>query len=351
MPDVAWVARRLDPLGESVRTATPLAAAVTRGRSPELAYLDRLAAAITCPDPEVRLQGSTDCSTGAPLLATAAALGALRRPPSRSPASSASAPQGLAAALAPGSVGLTDLLAGTDPRLRAALSTATASLPVAGPRLTASVIALRTRANPVPEGINTEKAVSLDGNPENLVAGGWMVSRELVPREDGSQLDVTQLVTRIVDVQHFVRPVSLADGKTTVRVPTSVAMTAGPVIPHHGDVRLDVMTVWFGDQPLTLADEPLLEPVGGAEIELALPCPGLQPGRRLIVSGERSDVPGVTGVKASEVTMVGGRRAAGRPRAPRRRRTPGPGARGPAGLPVRPRDRGGPRQRRRGHAG
>ncbi|MER7497399.1 putative baseplate assembly protein [Streptomyces pharetrae] len=63
-------------------------------------------------------------------------------------------------------------------------------------------------------------------------------------------------------------------------------------------------TVHAAGEPLRLADEPLGEDVHGDEIELAELHEGLRPGRTLIVTGERSDIPGAAGVTATEVVTV-----------------------------------------------
>ena len=63
-------------------------------------------------------------------------------------------------------------------------------------------------------------------------------------------------------------------------------------------------TVHAAGEPLRLADEPLGEDVHGNEIELAELYDGLRPGRTLIVSGERSDIPGTAGVQATEVVTI-----------------------------------------------
>ena len=67
--------------------------------------------------------------------------------------------------------------------------------------------------------------------------------------------------------------------------------------------------VYAQSEELTLAEEPidpLLEPVEGHEIELADLYDGLEIGRWLIVSGERADLPGTSGVAASELVMLDG---------------------------------------------
>ncbi|MFI5689357.1 putative baseplate assembly protein [Streptomyces sp. NPDC051636] len=63
-------------------------------------------------------------------------------------------------------------------------------------------------------------------------------------------------------------------------------------------------TVHAAGEPLRPADEPLGEDVHGNEIELAELYDGLRPDRTLIVTGERSDIPGAAGVTATEVVTV-----------------------------------------------
>ncbi|CCK31964.1 Peptidoglycan-binding lysin domain protein [Streptomyces davaonensis JCM 4913] len=63
-------------------------------------------------------------------------------------------------------------------------------------------------------------------------------------------------------------------------------------------------TVHAAGEALRLADEPLGEDVHGDEIELAQLYDGLRPGRTLIVTGERSDIPGTSGLPATEVVTV-----------------------------------------------
>ncbi|MFA7752841.1 putative baseplate assembly protein [Streptomyces sp. NRRL B-2790] len=75
-------------------------------------------------------------------------------------------------------------------------------------------------------------------------------------------------------------------------------------------------TVQAAGEPLRPADEPLGEDVHGNEIELAELYDGLRPGRTLIVSGARADVPGTAGVTATEVVTIAAADPAVDPRLP-----------------------------------
>ncbi|MGW4045211.1 putative baseplate assembly protein [Streptomyces sp. NPDC004721] len=75
-------------------------------------------------------------------------------------------------------------------------------------------------------------------------------------------------------------------------------------------------TVHAAGEPLHPAGEPLGEEVHGNEIELARLYDGLRPGRTLVVSGERTDVPGTTGVNAAEVVTIAAADPAVDPRLP-----------------------------------
>ncbi len=64
--------------------------------------------------------------------------------------------------------------------------------------------------------------------------------------------------------------------------------------------------VYGQSEPLTLSEEPISTIMDGQEIELAGLFNELTAGRWIILSGERADIPGVTGVKVSELMMVSG---------------------------------------------
>ena len=65
-------------------------------------------------------------------------------------------------------------------------------------------------------------------------------------------------------------------------------------------------TIYTQSEPLDLAEEPLDTDVEGDTIELADLYDGIEPGRWIIVSGNRTDIPNVSGVTASELAMIAG---------------------------------------------
>jgi len=66
--------------------------------------------------------------------------------------------------------------------------------------------------------------------------------------------------------------------------------------------------VYGQSERLFLADEPVSDEVKGREIPLGCLYNELTSGRWVIFSGERADIPGVSGVKASELLMISGLR-------------------------------------------
>src|SRR4029453_1528754 len=69
---------------------------------------------------------------------------------------------------------------------------------------------------------------------------------------------------------------------------------------------LRASTVYCQSEELELADAPLDDDVCGDEVELERLYDGLRSGRWMIVSGERVDIPGTSGVRACELVMLAG---------------------------------------------
>ncbi len=74
----------------------------------------------------------------------------------------------------------------------------------------------------------------------------------------------------------------------------------------HTLAALRNVTVYGQNDPQTVVEDPIMEPIGGAEIELQGLYDGLQSGRWLFVTGERADLPFTSGVRAAELVMLAG---------------------------------------------
>ncbi|HNB51671.1 MAG TPA: putative baseplate assembly protein [Anaerolineales bacterium] len=66
------------------------------------------------------------------------------------------------------------------------------------------------------------------------------------------------------------------------------------------------VTVFAQSEALSLAEEPVSDDISGNSLELGALFDDLEAGRWLIVSGERTDIPGVTGIEATELVMISG---------------------------------------------
>jgi predicted phage baseplate assembly protein len=97
----------------------------------------------------------------------------------------------------------------------------------------------------------------------------------------------------------------------------STVVTLDDIWLYDEDLYLDVFRkarAFAQEEPLVLADETIEDALcdtdvpsntqGVQAIELDGLYPGLESGRWVIVSGERTDIPGVTGVEASELAMI-----------------------------------------------
>ncbi|MFB6436668.1 putative baseplate assembly protein [Streptomyces sp. NPDC056411] len=145
----------------------------------------------------------------------------------------------------------------------------------------------------------------LDTVQDAITVGSWVVVQR--PRKGAGGADgipgdrkLASVTTRVTAV----RTAAYTDFGITGRG-TELTL-ADPWLDDH-DVVLSAIrdtTVYAAGEPLRRADEPLDEDVHGNELELAELYDGLTPGRRLIVSGERTDVPGPVGLRATEPAVI-----------------------------------------------
>ena len=163
--------------------------------------------------------------------------------------------------------------------------------------------------------------VSLDSSYDKVLPGSWVVV-------DTSGVDTTNTSIVVPQPQGLlyavagsgpgeVATISRSDygmsGKTTrINLANPASLTASDWIdttkakPNDPSDFIAIRSTVVYAQPelLDLAEEPLDVDVEGGSIELAQLYDGLDSGRWIIVSGERTDIPNTTGVTASELVMV-----------------------------------------------
>lgn len=135
--------------------------------------------------------------------------------------------------------------------------------------------------------------LALDAVYDGIGPGSWVV----VERPNKT---VTTVITRVQDS----RVVSRSDFGITGKV-TELTLVAN-WLDQQDTMLTDIRdtTVYTRGVPLALATEPVTDEIAGDQIELGQLYQGLAAGRRLIVSGERTDIPGTPGVTGTELTMI-----------------------------------------------
>ncbi|WP_327417824.1 putative baseplate assembly protein [Streptomyces sp. NBC_01233] len=249
------------------------------------------------------------------LLGLAPALDALAGPGSRPPTGSRMRPPVVADLFAADSDALPRLLAAARPQLAGELYRALNTVSVAAPDSFVEVQWLRVRAAPAGtafrergrrgarlidvdnmernNGVAPElRQLTLDAVYDTIVARSWIVV------ERGGK---DPLVRRVQEVR---QPAALGRN-LSVRSTQLLLETSLPPKYFTDDGRRQT-TVWAAGEALPVAEAPLRDDVADGEIELDGAYEGLHPGQWLVVSGERTDVPFVTGVRGTELVMLGG---------------------------------------------
>ncbi|KUO08454.1 putative baseplate assembly protein [Streptomyces sp. DSM 15324] len=141
------------------------------------------------------------------------------------------------------------------------------------------------------------KVLVLDAVYPGIGPQSWVVVER-----PGAVPSLQRLITRVESA----RVVSQADFGITGKVTELTLADAwlGPEDTQLSQIRRT--TVYAGGEPLTVATEPIPEDVAGTVVELAELYDELEPGRWVIVAGERTDIPATPGVRAAELAMVAG---------------------------------------------
>ncbi|MEW2809087.1 putative baseplate assembly protein [Streptomyces massasporeus] len=153
-----------------------------------------------------------------------------------------------------------------------------------------------------PEPVN-RRTLQLDTVHEGITVGSWVaVQRPAKGADAGVPGDpgLAFVTTKVVAARTAAYTTYGITGRGTELTLADPWLDEFDVLLSH----IRDTTVHAAGEPLRLADEPLGEDVHGNEIELAELYEGLRPGRTLVVSGERSDIPGAAGLKATEVVTI-----------------------------------------------
>jgi hypothetical protein len=164
----------------------------------------------------------------------------------------------------------------------------------------------------LPTNASSLSILALDAVYDKITPNSWIaVSRPV--REAGSP---KQLSTGRKITYHFVTDAQAASLDTTTGYTakaTVLTLDSPWLIGTKTETFSDLIAsplilrgtiVYAQTERLDLAEEPLDRDVSGDRIELDGLYDGLEPGKWLIVKGERTDIPGVTGVASSELVMV-----------------------------------------------
>ncbi|MGI5400820.1 putative baseplate assembly protein [Streptomyces sp. CA-135486] len=156
----------------------------------------------------------------------------------------------------------------------------------------------------VPEQAN-RRVLPLDSVQDGITVGSWIAIER--PRKGAGEPDgipgdkeLALVTTRVTAV----RTAAYTNYGITGR---GTELTLADPWLDERDVLLSAIrdaTVHAGGQALRPADEPLGEDVHGNELELAELYDGLRPGRHLVVSGERTDIPNTAGVRGTELAVI-----------------------------------------------
>ncbi|MBP5975002.1 putative baseplate assembly protein [Brasilonema sp. CT11] len=162
-----------------------------------------------------------------------------------------------------------------------------------------------------------QNVIALDGQYDQITPGSWVA----IERADKNELCIYGV--------EKVENISKTDYGFVARV---TQLTLDKPWLNENDTSLEVLrktTVYLQSEVLSLVEKPIGLDVSNKaktstehdirdqmEIELDNLYEGLQPGRWLIISGDRSDIPNIGGVRASEVVMLSGVRQGVRPDLP-----------------------------------
>jgi len=176
-------------------------------------------------------------------------------------------------------------------------------VPKTKPNAVAAKVGFTTTINPPQLNSAWQEAfLALDAVYDKILPGSWVVVR--TPTAGDPPIAITY--HRVAAVRTIsMSTTGLAEGFTAkvTQLKLDPEWRPGKVDPNKSLRETEVFSLTEGFE---LAEEPLDIDLEGNTIELRGVYDGLEPGRWIIVSGQRTDISNVTGVTASELVMVAG---------------------------------------------
>jgi uncharacterized phage protein gp47/JayE len=156
-----------------------------------------------------------------------------------------------------------------------------------------------------------ELFVHLDSAYERIQAGGWIVidKRAVKAELKNFKLLGELQVSRAKDVTSPASRGEYGLTSKTTRIELDekwIEYKSGRLTTSEDDeFQLIRKTIVYAEsEKLALAEEPIDDDIYGDRIELGALYDGLRPGRWIVVSGERTDIPNTPGIRASELAML-----------------------------------------------
>ena len=138
-----------------------------------------------------------------------------------------------------------------------------------------------------------KKVIALDGQYDQITPGTWVIVERHGKEEKIAKVKAVETIS-----------------KTNYNLPATVTqLTLDQEWIDDDDAFLSDIrdTVVYAQSDIAeLAEEPVADDISGDLLELNGVVDGLEPGRWVIVSGERTDLGGATGVKSAELAMLAG---------------------------------------------
>lgn len=144
----------------------------------------------------------------------------------------------------------------------------------------------------------TSKELYLDNVYDKITPNSYIV----IQKSEESETEITTIdsIITTIDSIDIVPLTRYGISAKTTKVCLSEAWSSKPITMN--DVRNTI--VFAQSERLELSEEPITTDIQKDQLELDGVYNGLLPGRWIIVSGERTDIPGTRGIHASELVMI-----------------------------------------------